>query len=552
MIYTKVSHLLLSNAKNKKEKRNLMPRIARWLLYTMMLLAAVIPLAASGVATPSSPIRALCRGGQPPFVYLLTDPSTNASTCKGILNDLFLLAVQRSGLNYTLTVNPTANTDSAIAISVNTNTSQQDVAIAFTTVTPQRLQVMDFTVSMYAVDYSMVVSSSFAKGSSSLADVVVRPAVWYIFGIVAIVIQILTTCYFVLESFTVPGSAMLNEPTYSGRLLLAFEAGFETVLCTSCSLELSSRISRALRTLGGVAGLFLVAMLGAVITSKLTSSSLQATTPSLGDMRNQRVAASGAALTPFLKSQGIDVVVVSDVQTAAIQFHQGGNPLNLAGYSTTTPVAQWLQQQYDTSGTSAVSSSFFLSSGTTEVKALPVSRALDVATAVAFNVAMQQLRDDGTVSSAIQSAINAPQTPSADDIPLNGNQMRDVTIGALSLCGIVGAAYAMLALLDIVLACRKNAAAGPCGSSLNAVARRDGGDEAVAGENGNPLELMSDLSSLHKVEPKVPQLEVGRRRKVFSFCQQHIALQQALESAGVIEEVQWDVHEQKENTRIVM
>jgi hypothetical protein len=259
--------------------------------------------------------------------------------------------------------------------------------------------------------------------------------VWFIFSIVGLWILGLAAIYFACETWmpfvlnntrdrrgwwVEAQQTELHQDWDRSRfprvscMLTAVYAAAETMLTCSTSIALASPVSRLARLVTAGANIFLLALLGAVITSQLTSSVLQQSMPSLQDLQGLRIGASGSILSPFLRNAGITVISYSDVQLAAEGFYNG-NPDKLAGFATTTPVAEWMRQTFDKAHQSVLSQPFSLQSNAKEVKAMPMSRAMSKDEAVRFIVAMQQLREESYVAKVINDNI----------LPTDGDQAQD-------------------------------------------------------------------------------------------------------------------------------
>ena len=208
-------------------------------------------------------------------------------------------------------------------------------------------------------------------------------------------------------------------------------------------------------------------------------------------MRGKRIASSGSVLGPYIASGEVGAILVNvdGMEQAAVDFYNG-NPLNLDGYTTNSPVAKYLHGTFGT-GKGVLSEPFVLASRALENKAMPASYALHPRIHAAINTALDNSRKDGTLADLMANAIPQIAATSVDDIPVDATTY--TVTGAL--CATL---YALLFIAIAVLLVRhftRRAAAAPRrGNGLGAAGAYDGNDDDGPPPT-NPIEADATAAS---------------------------------------------------------
>ena len=375
-------------------------------------------------------LRVGCQMGKPPFSDA-HERDVNATLCDGLFADLFYLAMERMGQPYTMTMIDEENIDPYVTVDNATNTSQFDMFIAYQTVTPTRLATYDFSISMYQTQYRAGVLPSFHKSPAGLQSAVVRDSVWYLLAVVSTMALALTLIIWVAESFH-PDSELMQMPRWR-RGLTSAEAGFETMMSGSTSLAISSQISRTMRAIFAIMGMFVVCIFGAVITSQLTADSASQKHAVFDDVRGTRVAHALPGLHAWLQAElGTQVVEVPDIETFADEFYRGGQP-GYSGFIAESDVTAFLHNLHGGKDNGYTVTEEFTHHGSVDLKAFPWSRQLPKTWRDGFNVQLELMREDGELATLTNREVSRFTFPVADDITVPKDSFIAIRAVAITL-----------------------------------------------------------------------------------------------------------------------
>eukprot|EP00759_Apiculatamorpha_spiralis_P059418 PhF_6_TR997/c0_g1_i3/m.1969 len=355
-------------------------------------------------------LRVACRSGQPPFNDVV---STNSQTCQGMFSDLFKLVAKQANLTYEMTHLTTANIDPFLMVQNNTSSSTFDVVIAFHSVTPARMKLYDFSIVVMQSTDSLALTSDYARPGSGLIAAVFRPSVMYIFSTLTALIGFMSIIIFFAEH--VDESSDIHDVSPWQRFFWSIEMAFESAFCFSTSEKLSSQLSRSIRPLVAIVGLFLVTILGALITSQLTASSLNvdATDPSQIRGTSKKVAISSSTLKPYFDSLNVQTTLIDDINIFAQQYYLGAHS-DYVGFCSSTEVVTYLHNVYSASKKGYLVTSSFMPTGSFVLKAFPMSKAVPSTIKAKFDLALQNIREDGELAGLIQQYVTAADAASQD------------------------------------------------------------------------------------------------------------------------------------------
>uniref|UniRef100_A0A7S1ME98 Solute-binding protein family 3/N-terminal domain-containing protein n=1 Tax=Neobodo designis TaxID=312471 RepID=A0A7S1ME98_NEODS len=397
-----------------------------------MWLCAAVLLAVAGVASAqalASPIRAGCQMGKPPFSDAHGHVIT-ATKCEGLFADVFYLAMQRLGQNFTMTMIDDDDVGQYVTVNNATNTTQYDIIVAFHTVTPDRLNTFDFSISMYQTQYRAGLLPEFHKSAAGLASSVIRDSVWYLLAVVSTMALVLGLVLLVAESFH-PESELMQMSRWRRGLTCA-EAGFETMMSGSTSLALASQISRSVRALFAIMAMFVIAIFGAVITSQLTADAASQKQATVADLQGQRIAHALPSLHTWLQQgAGATVTEVRDIETFGDGFYRGQQP-GFKGYVAESDVVAFLHNLHGGAAGGYTVTEEFTPHGSVDLKAFPWSRNLPRSWRDAFNIELERIREDGELAALASRQVSKFELPVADDITVGNNAFvafRAVAIG---------------------------------------------------------------------------------------------------------------------------
>eukprot|EP00906_Rhabdomonas_costata_P031312 RCo044221 len=381
-----------------------------FLAVLLVVVGFLEPYSASAAARP---LVVGCRNGQPP---INTWDATRGS-CVGFLWDLWQVVALRAEItNYTV-ANFSGSYTSPFVVNHTTGRSQMDIGLSFAVISPDRLSVMDFSVSVMQSEWYLVLDGTkYGSQPMSFIDSLTRPTVLYIFGIIALGAVVTGFLMLVFEMFD--QESELRTMMWWDRIMWAIHAGME-VLLTASGPDLRTPLAKVFRTIGASAGIFLLAIFGGLVTSQMTTSSLNASPPSLSSARGARIlVVTGSVMTSFLQSLTIGAipVEVADLELAAKQWYNG--ELDVDGYATTTPLAFYLDSKYSPTSSFSAFSDPFTTSGTVNNHGITFSKALDAAIVGKLNVAIQSAKDDGTVADLNSKWVPLPSSDTSNDIPL--------------------------------------------------------------------------------------------------------------------------------------
>eukprot|EP00759_Apiculatamorpha_spiralis_P049983 PhF_6_TR4466/c0_g1_i4/m.6079 len=409
----------------------------RFIVVVLLLLISCLTPA----ATTSKPVRVACRLGQPP----INDADSVKSTqCVGYFADVFYRAASAINMNYTMTMIDQSDLDPLLQIDANNN-SVYDLIIAFHTVTPARLLLYDFSIAVMQSSDMVALRPTFTAASGDIIDSVVRRSVVYVFALLSIMAVAMAVPLLVFESQH--ESSDMRRVAPWRRPLWSLEMGFETVMTFSTSEALSSQAMRTLRLLIATTGVFLIVILGALITSKLTSSSIT-NAAATANLRGAHIAIASVTVKSYLESLriGAKTTTVQNLHDFAEGFYNGGHK-DYDGFCTSTEVVTYLHNLFDGDSKGFTLTSPLFVTGTYSLKAFPASSTLDPAIADAFNIQLQSMRESGVLANLYLQYIIAPSGSGSGipDIPINADaQIAFITVNSI-LYG--------LALLLVVVTC---------------------------------------------------------------------------------------------------
>ena len=438
-----------------------------------LLATAQSPPSATSDPYPSlggRPLQAACKGGQPPFSVI----EPGATECSGILVRLVTEALGRINMPLNITLAPDSGTTGLLRADPSRpdNRSAVDMVMSFTTISAAKYQNYNFFDTLEQVDYRAVLLPKYAQNGGTLSGSVLRTSVLYMFALLMLFAFAMMLVIVAFESQEA-GSEMMEIEGWGKRLLWAAGQSVDVMITSAPTGALSSHALRFVRTLFAFVSLFLVNILAAVITSQLTAASLRAGDPTVDDLRGLRIASSGSVLGPFISSPQVGAVLVDvpDMESAAKDFYNNGNPLNLDGFTTNTPVCNYLHGTFGT-GKGVITDPFRVASRTLANKAMPASHTLDPSIYTAVNAALDGLRKDGTMATLIENAIPAIDAVVVDDISID--QTTYTAVGALAI-----SLYAVLAVVIVALLVLRRHA----DQKVAAEGEADGAEKAT----GNPI-----------------------------------------------------------------
>ena len=380
--------------------------------------AAFVIVAAIGLAAPVDALRVLCQGGQPPYSDENREVGA-ARACEGLFADMFYTIADRMGLTYTMTVLHTTEIDSRLEVNATTGASEFDMAIAFHTVSPERLRTIDFSVTVYQTDYKIALLPEFKQERTTLVESVIRDSVLYLFSVIALVAALMAIIVFVFESASWEATDLLECPLWQ-RVFWAMEQGLEATINGGTAGDFRHPVSRFFRTLAGLIGLiYLVGIFGAVITSQLTTSALNAGTPGVTDLRGKRIASASPSLNAFLSSPliGISVDAVEDVEIFAQSFYNRSRPTLDKGFVAPAATVDYLHRTLNGEGQGFLVTEAFTSTGSLDLKAFPFSRAADRTLFAEFNRQAQHMREDGELAQLVSKWVVSATSEAESDFP---------------------------------------------------------------------------------------------------------------------------------------
>eukprot|EP00759_Apiculatamorpha_spiralis_P043566 PhF_6_TR40884/c0_g1_i1/m.61830 len=135
----------------------------------------------------------LCRSGQPPmndFITTTQHTDVNDSTlveyfpngtCTGLFYEIFTVAMDRTQFTYTIT-----GIEGDVTQVLSKSTSPYHVAIAFSTITPDRFSGHDFSSTIMQTKDMFILQPSFQRFEASLIASIIRDPVFYLFSIVTL------------------------------------------------------------------------------------------------------------------------------------------------------------------------------------------------------------------------------------------------------------------------------------------------------------------------------------------------------------------------------
>jgi hypothetical protein len=364
-------------------------------------------------------------------------------------------------VSYTLTPLPSRfrNLEDALVYNATLGTSAFDLIIAYHTVTPARLAFHDFSVALSQADNTVIVKPGIInKQRITLIDGVVRRSVVYMFAVIGVVAGIMALMILVFE-LPDPQSDIRGIPLWR-RPLWAAEMGLEVVLTAGTSEKLHNPISRSFRSLGAIIGIFLLAIFGGVITSKLTAASIASIDFGVTELRGNTIVVSSETLRPFLEGLqvGAKVIRVADLNKFAVSWVKGapvddlGNPINCDGISTATDVIKTIYRDENMEPLGFLKSLPYTLGGVGagDLKAMPMSRLMDPTLANLFNQQLQYQRENGMLADLFDQYIPSDPDPGVPDIVIPAETKLAVETTAIVFYSVYGFIVLLLLIAHLV------------------------------------------------------------------------------------------------------
>eukprot|EP00759_Apiculatamorpha_spiralis_P032863 PhF_6_TR34185/c0_g1_i1/m.50051 len=385
-----------------------------WVLFFMALIGI------GDAAGPLHSLRAACRMGQPPFNDAIS--TKNTSRCEGMMATLFNQVAAETGIQVTWMGNlDQSNIDNFLIVDPKTNQSVYDVIITFHTVTPTRMIMYDFSVTVVASSDTVALRPSYLIPTGSLAQSVVRPAVLYIVSVMSFVIVAGAIVILICEHFFTELSPIHMLAPWK-KYVWALEMSFEATFTWSTSEVVVHQISRSIRPMIAILSLFLISVLGALITADLTTSSSQFTTVNVADLAGTsgKIAIASSTLKSYFDSLNIATKQFDNINEFAEKFYSG-DPIykDYFGFCTSSEVVNYLHNKYNAPLLGFTLTAPFIPSGSVSLKAYPFSKLVPQATLNLFDYGLQQIRERGALSEFFNEFVQSPLPPIAQDIQVD-------------------------------------------------------------------------------------------------------------------------------------
>lgn len=387
--------------------------------FSALAAVAAIVLAlhvAPAVAVGSHQLKVGCQAGQPPYSDF---DHANPTRCTGLFADMFYTIANRMSLNYTMDIVHSDHIDHLLEVNATTGESEYDMFVSFHTVSPERIRVLDFSVSVYQTDYRVALLPHFHSPRVTLVKSVIRDSVLYLFSVIALIAAIMAVVIFVFEHAATEPADLLEQPLWQ-RVFWAMEQGLEATINGGTGGDLRHPVTRVLRTFAGLIGLiYMVGIFGAVITSQMTTSALNSGDPTVTDLRGERVASSSPSITPYLESPQVGIVVrdVPDIEEYAESFYNRSSGHLDSGFVAPSATVVYLHNLHNGKDRGYLITDAFTATGSVDLKAFPFSKLANRTLFAAFNVHAQHMREDGELAELIDKWVVDPETPTADDFP---------------------------------------------------------------------------------------------------------------------------------------
>jgi len=381
-----------------------------------------------------TPLRVACRRGQPPFIDAVYDVGTGTLTCSGMLYDMWLEVVKRTELNssYVYFNGSAGALFSRMAVNSTTNRSTYDIGLSYSTISSDRMRTMDFSIPVVESQYVMGLTAAFRGHATSLSESIVRKSVVYLFTVLTLFMLLNTVSITVVESLV--GNPEFVDKPWSARLCAALEASIEITLSGGSPIPLRSPVSRLVRLTTVLATLFVLTLFGALVTSRLTAGQLQEQTPTIDNIRWKRILISSLTLQPFLQSDRISAYAV-DTQNLKddMQKFYAGQLKGFDGYALPEGITRYYHNLLGGAANGFVLSAPFTEHGSSDLRAILLSRSLPLSIRDSINIAITKMRDEGYIKKLYDEYVPSSDAgaASADDIDIPESEFNAVSISAI-------------------------------------------------------------------------------------------------------------------------
>ena len=188
-----------------------------------------------------------------------------------------------------------------------------------------------------------------------------------------------------------------------------------------------------------IAGHFLAALLGALITSALTEASLVDLTASVSELRGSpmKIAIASSTLVPYFASLNVRTTNVANINEWAAAWYKGAYPDHM-GFCTSTEVVTYLHNLYRGGKNGFVITDDFMPSGSLTLKGFPISKAAPPGFRSRFDILVQDTRMKGQLADLHRQYIrDADQDVGLDDVPVDEDAHLAMRIGNAIFYGVV-------------------------------------------------------------------------------------------------------------------
>eukprot|EP00759_Apiculatamorpha_spiralis_P014547 PhF_6_TR21160/c0_g1_i3/m.30479 len=409
----------------------------------MVLFLFLLALSVDGLMNP---LRVICRQGQAPFSYV--DYTSGKPECGGLIYELWLEMETRLQLPPSILYYANSTSEAYFgSLSVNnaTKTSQYDIGLIFGSVTGSRIKIVDFTVTLGETQYVITLLPSFSKDQETFITTLVRQSVMHLFGVLALFVVANVIVLVIFE--TQSQNPRFSKKPFYAQVFSALEGSLDITLYGATNLyPQTSPVSEITRILTGMAGLFVLSMFAATITSQLTTSQLQYKPPSVDEMRGKKLLIVNTILKDFLQSDRISAIpiVAEDMAVAYEDFYQNGNPKGYDGIINAQAITSYYYDRYGGEAKGYVLSSSFTDTGMNDLRAMVMSRAIPSSIHDAINVQLSKMRDEGYIGGLYRKYVpNSYVAPTSEDdvgmIPVEERQGVQVAtlIGCSVMIGVI-------------------------------------------------------------------------------------------------------------------
>jgi hypothetical protein len=320
-----------------------------------------------------------------------------------------------------------------------------DIGMSFSFASADRLSIIDASLPLLDTYNAVLLSGKLCPAPTGYSDLILRPSVFFVISILTIIVMGAAYIYFVAETWHADRSLINAQTTLNGKLGLSVEFSSTSVL--GQRVNFSNPLSRATKTLVGFVNLIIMNILGAVVTSKLTASSINSATPSLSSLKGARIGIQleGTTLQSYIQSPQISAAaVLKDSLTGLAKDFFCSNPDRLDGFATNPEILKYLWSVYGTGDQKFCITDPFAVSGSPEPRGFLLNKNLDPDIVRRFNIGMQYLRDQGRVANLFRTYLTVNAAPVMDDIPVEPTLYLAVTATALTLVALYVGATVLL------------------------------------------------------------------------------------------------------------